>query len=693
MDKLEFKLLQQAVQKQWERMQAHQMFRVNLDKDGLWNEYLSSFPPGYNEVFRERREYDCNCCKQFVRAVGNVVAIIDGKLVSVWDVMVPAEPVYEKIAKALSKMVKAHAIADPFLHYEPKAGTERTFDEHISGKAWNHFFVNIAPKFVCDKHAIAPRLNNERTKKELLERALKTINDDAVQTVLDLIAQNSVYRGEEHKFAVTEFAKLKKQYEAIPAWADRELFCWTNSTAQGSVAGIRNTSIGTLLVDLSEGTDLEVAVKKFEAKVAPENYKRTTALVTPAMVAKAKEKVAELGLTSALARRYAVLGDITVNNVLWADRSAKKVMSGDVFDDLAASTAKPVKKLDKVEEVSIAKFLADILPKATSIEVLVENKHAPNLVSLLTADDATAGKLFKWSNPFSWSYTGEVADSDMRRAVREKGGRVDGAFRFTHQWNHDKRNASLMDLHVFMPGSTVNVESGVNDSYGNKSRVGWNNRQHIGSGGIQDVDYVNPAPVGYVPVENITFPDVGRMPEGRYICKIHNWKFRTPTQGGFRAEIEFAGQLFTYEYDKPMKDKEWVTVAEVTLKDGRFDIKHHLPHGETARPMWGLQSQQFQRVNVVCMSPNHWDGEGVGNKHYFFMLDGCANDGEARGFYNEFLDARLDPHRKVFEMVGSKLKPAPAKEQLSGLGFSSTQRNTLTVRVKGSFNRTVNIAF
>ena len=93
------------------------------------------------------------------------------------------------------------------------------------------------------------------------------------------------------------------------------------------------------------------------------------------------------------------------------------------------------------------------------------------------------------------------------------------------------------------------------------------------------------------------------------------------------------------------------------------------------------------------LSPNYWDDKEIGNKHYFFMIDGCANESGARGFYNEFLHKDLDKHRKVLEVVGNKLKTATASEQLSGVGFSSTQKNSLLCQVKGSFTRVVKIVF
>ena len=82
------------------------------------------------------------------------------------------------------------------------------------------------------------------------------------------------------------------------------------------------------------------------------------------------------------------------------------------------------------------------------------------------------------------------------------------------------------------------------------------------------------------------------------------------------------------------------------------------------------------------LSPNHWDGRAVGNKHWFFLINNARNDAPARGLYNEFLRTDLDKHRKVFELVGAKTKVAPSDDQLSGLGFSSTKPAVVTVRLE-----------
>jgi hypothetical protein len=689
---LNFNVFKKAIQKRFAEMTANNaaLFRVSIPKDEtgaksdlLWNTYLGAFPEGTNPMYRERTEHDCTCCRHFIRDVGDVVTInADGSLTSIWDIDIAAkEPAYQTVANALSATVKAHAIGDVFLHYLDKAGTDRSFEQLVNGgqQAWDHFFVNIPRAYVVGKDHVATKLSEDRSARDSLHRSLTDLSIENIDAVLELITQGSIYRGDQFKGAVTSFRELKAAFDKLSA--DRQaLFAWTKFKAAGALCGFRTSVIGTLVEDLAM-KELDDAVKIYESKTAPQNYKRPTALVTKGMIEKAKGELQKLGLVSALERRFAVLTDITVNNVLFANRDAKATMTGDVFDDLVGDAKVSTRSFDKIEEVGIEKFLKDILPTAKSIELLLENKHTNRLVSLIAPTDPTAGKLFAWDNSFSWSYTGDVTDS-IKERVKSAGGQVVGELCCRLAWDY----TDDLDFHMVEPG-------GSEIYYGSYRLKGG--RSLSPCGGELDLDANGVDGMKNEPCENIYYANRNRMKEGVYELFINNFVKRSTDGKGFGVDIEFDGVTTTIYYDRAIPSRSNLTVAKIkySKKDG-FTIIESLPSTSTTKDVWGLKTQTFQQVNVVMLSPNHWDDQkGAGNKHYFFMLQGCANDGTARGFYNEFLTPELNKHRKVLEMVGSKLKVAKASEQLSGLGFSSTVRDTVVVRVKGALNRVIRVAF
>lgn len=413
-----FSAVQAAIARQFAGMvSSGKLLRVDVDKDLMWQLWLDSFRPEHNPIYKARTEHDCTCCRHFIRTMGGVVTIIDGEVVSLWDVEVPER--YRPSVEALEALVKSSPIVEPFLYTERSVGVAKTFQqllattEHPAGVVtWDHFHVNLPAEYVCKGTDIGPRNSEARGTFDSMLRSLQEITLDSVDTVLELIAQNSLYRGEEHLYALREFRKLKAasvQQPTAPARRDHvaELFCWSRlKDTPGQVAKMRSTMIGTLLTDLSEGKDLEQAVGAFESKAAPANYRRPTALVTKAMIEKARVKVEELGYTTALERRYAVLEDVPINDVLWADREARKAMkkgrlgAAAVFETLSEQVADRVSNYDKVEEIPIEKFLADVLPMAQQLEVMFENRHLGNLVSLVAPVDPTALSMFKWPSKF-----------------------------------------------------------------------------------------------------------------------------------------------------------------------------------------------------------------------------------------------------------------------------------------------------
>ena len=68
--------------------------------------------------------------------------------------------------------------------------------------------------------------------------------------------------------------------------------------------------------------DLDVAVRKYEAIVAPTNYKRPKAIYSKKMVEEAQKEIEKLGYMDSLGRRFAKIDDITVNNILFSNKDS-----------------------------------------------------------------------------------------------------------------------------------------------------------------------------------------------------------------------------------------------------------------------------------------------------------------------------------------------------------------------------------
>lgn len=118
------------------------------------------------------------------------------------------------------------------------------------------------------------------------------------------------------------------------------------------------------------------------------------------------------------------------------------------------------------------------------------------------------------------------------------------------------------------------------------------------------------------------------------------------------------------------------------------------PTAAISKDLWSLKTNAFVPVSTIMYSPNYWDEQtGNGNRHYFFMLKDCINPDQPNGFYNEFLKNELLEHKRVFEALGSRLRVEADPDQLSGVGFSSTKRGELVVRVTGATRRLLKIKF
>lgn len=625
-----------------------EFFTVDMGEHDIFDVYLNAFSPEDNPVFRERTEHDCSCCKNFLRNMGHVVVVTPDGVESIFDGLdVPAP--YDNVAQTLADFVVNRPLKTLFRTPERRFGTRETLEllDDKTTRAWNHFYATVPPRCV-DRNA-ATTIGRYNTNRDVLERSFETLTKDALSTVLDLIDSNSLYRGAEHRPAVQKFL----------AAATRTItpFQIAIMAKDNQLAHFKNSVIGTLVEDLSKGVDLERAVASFESKVAPQNYRRPTALITPRMVDNALKTLDELGLNDAIERRFARMSDVSVTDVLYADRQARQIMRSkteSLLRDAVATNARQ-RPLPEGDKITIEDFIANVVPNAQQIELKLANKHVSNFMSLTAPVHADAPPLFEWGNGFAWTYDGDVTDT-IKERVKRAGGKVDAPFRISLSWfNYDD-----LDLHVVEPGG---------------NEICFHNKR--GCYGALDVD-MNVGAESREAVENVFFNNI--MP-GTYEVIVDQYNRRETVDVGCEVEIEFLGQTTTLSYPTALKRNTPIAVLKVTKDTILIEPAKGVTSSSRPLEKWGISTQTAQTVSSILLSPNHWGDRQNGNKHFFFILDGCRNPGEARGIYNEFLKPELRDHRKVFEVLGSKSKCPASEDQLSGVGFSSTRRDEVLALV------------
>lgn len=659
---------------------ASTMYSGNVNKDDMWEHYLASFPEGSNPVYMTNTEHDCNTCKHFIRMIGHCVFIVNEEIHTIWEIPgMPENDVYSIVAKSMDEYVRAIPINTVMYFAERRIGC--VTNTGVKGKnnnvvRFDHFHLEIPQNLIKnDPNECISLANSGRT---VLKNGFERITKSALEAVLDLIGDNNLYRGTENLNAVKAYAKLREEYSALSEDKE-ELWLW-EKCAELDTGTLRfsNTSIGELLKDISSGTPIETAVHKYESMVAPSNYKRPKAIFTKKMLEDAQKKLAQDGYLGSIPRRYAKLDDITVANTLFVDRNVKNAMLDkgsilSVFDEMKSEVTTVKKESLRGTKVSIDTFEKDILPQASTMELYLENRFKPNLVSLIAPQNPDAKPIFKWNNLFSWAYEGNVTDSEIKENVKKAGGCVDADLRFSIQWNSNPEHweQSDMDAHCHLPYYNGHI------FYANKT----NNRTK----GMLDIDIISPKQ-GVPAVENIFWSSKKTLIPGNYEFGVNCFSYGT---GGnaVTAEIEMNGEI--YNFKLPVNFHGYVVVATVQVdKNGNMTLIPHLNAvGSTqTRKMWEVNTQQFVPVSIMMNSPNYWDGEkGVGAKHTFFMLKGCLNPSNPNPFFNEFLCSDLvSKHKRIMEALASRTQVVGAEEQLSGVGFAHTKRNEVILRVNGN---------
>ncbi len=705
-----FKEFNTLIKDQFSHMQrVGKLYRTDVTGDQIWDAYINGFTAEQNPVFRhpDSSYHNCNHDRNFIRRYGNVVAIDEeNKIVHLFDFDAP-EP-YSDAVNAVKDLFKAAKVVNVFvetfdvLNAMPyskikktdklfQLGHERTLKVYTpeeaavygmvtAGKTYefNHFHVMLNRENLYFSNKSPESIMGEkRAAAEVFQRLMEEVYVDTIELVIELIEQDSVKNSAHQVEKLVKISELKTEYEKLSE-SQKTNFCWKVAESL-PYAKLRNESIGTLLVNLSQGMNLDDAVHSYNVMVDSANYMRPkTPIFTEKMKVETEKFIEEKGYLEAFNRRFAVISDINISEVYHKNVDGKAKNAGLFADVPTKKTAHRKAEIDGVVEIGIEKFMSDVLPKATKIEALVENKHAENFVALHTSD-AEKG-IFKWNNNFGWTYiNGLTGVSTIKEEVKKAGGVVDAPFRFSIIWNENGKDSVDLDAHAIEPGGT-------HIYYGSSFRKDKNNGK-TSMGGQLDIDMIRPSTVG---VENIYWESMKKLENGTYQFKVKNYD--SGNHNGFRAELYLNGETYTYVYEGKLTDT--VTVATVEFKNGEFvNVQGHLKEDKTSREVWGVNVNDFHTVKLVSLSPNYWGENRLGNKHYFFMLDNCKPDAPLSSFHNEFLTGELLEFRKPLQILSDIRKIKPSDKCLAGLGFNATMRNSLVVKVVGTHTRFMKINF
>jgi len=694
------KTLVQAMNEHFKQMltKSDTLYKVQVSGEDLWETYLNGF--NKKPIFRDpaSSEYNCNNCKHFITHYGNIVIINnDNSITSIFDFKVPDEckDEYEKTIKDLSNLIHSSVVGNVFSitkHtiersnyskcYTPKyrhigiSENHKIYTQEEADKfgvvkpnqlyTFYHFYLEIPERYILDTEESLESINAKHLSDfEALYKALNEFSSDTIELAIELIKNQALLNAEKDVYKLTALLNLKKEFDLVPK-SQRHNWVWKQCVSF-KYCHIYGELIGTLLKDLSS-KDLEDACRDWNYRVDPINYMRAQKPITKNQIKLAQQFVEENGYLESFDRRCATIDDISVSEIIHINNKSKSIS---IFDTLISkTTTKPI-DFENIPEIPIQEFMDNILPKCTSLEAYFDNKHVNNLVTLITAKNKESKPMFKWKNNFSWTYIGDLSGKSLiTQAVKNAGGFVDAPFRFSIMWNEDGRSICDLDAHCVTPLFR---------------EIFFANKFDSTSGGTLDVDMIRPAGVG---VENIFWKDTSKIPDGNYEFFIVNYD--CGRNSGCKAELCFLDQVWTYQIDKMITDR--IYIATLSIKGGKLiDIKHSIEPIEVNKTVYNISTNQFYPVKLMCLSPNYW-GDNVGNKHYFFFLEGCRTDEKLRGFHNEFLCDELKNHRKVLDVLAYSMKVEPDKNQLSGLGFNSTVKDELIVKAHG-INKLFKIIF
>jgi len=631
------------------------LFRTDV-KD-LFDTFLDHLPK------EARDHYNCSTCRGFVRKFGGLVYIdqVGDKRSVLWG---KAPAFFQKAVNAMKEEVLKSKVLSVFVHDSTVLGTP------ITGE-WEHMSVTMPRSMVrIQAHKSSGQLMAISMEEfRMLKGVLNKYSAEVAEKVHNLLGSDTMNRDEICNLKASWFDRVNKSISKVKDEKRADNLLWLEvALAPVGYCHVGGSMLDTLLGDMNDGLDVETIRERYEDKVRADNYMREKSDPKEGEIKRAEELVEEYGVADSLQRRFATLEEIPT--FLWKDKKKKEKVekSSGVFGCVVAKIKDEADSMDLPEStMTWEKFQKKVLPKADSIEVMVDKKE--RLMAMVTAAIADSKNMLKWDNQFSWYYHNGI-DGEIKRRVEEAGGLYeDNEIRCSLIWN----NRTDLDLHCIEPSS-------YEISY----------KHHVSqTGGELDVD-MNVHGETTTPVENIRWRR--NAPEGSYEFVVDKFKDRSFGDNPYTVELQVGNKIYKHTGNLRMNDEE--IAFKFMYHNGKVTNMIGDNGEETELKIWGLRYGGFASVTGITTSPNMWGDKPKeqSGEHTFFLLDGCRDDEEekGRGLFTEML---LPEYHEIRKTLGSYFaKTAVTGKECAtacGVGFSKDTNWNLTLRVREGKSRRV----
>lgn len=369
------------------------------DATGLYAAYLASFRIDNGD----RQYHTCSCCKHFIERFGGLSTVDDsGQLIpALWHTEDAPEH-YAAGVQAMARIVRRAQITMPFMSSEAIYGTPISGERKDGTGEWTHYAVKPPASRIYRQTGIKNAFQAASEKREEVGSVLQALSEYSRETcelALDLLKKDTLGNSEAVLGQAQFLVDLHIARASVKgATAIRNLIARAVASSPSGFCHPRSSMIATLLDDITAGKSFEQAAAAWAKKMHPIAYQRPQAAPTAGAIAQAEKIFETMGLAPALNRRIALLEEVPK---LWEPKQASAPQDGGIFGHLKVKGASPSPSMEAPAiHITLEKFVRSVVVDAEKIEVQIGgNAH---FITITTAVEVDAPKIFQWDHPFAW---------------------------------------------------------------------------------------------------------------------------------------------------------------------------------------------------------------------------------------------------------------------------------------------------